>query len=266
MVLWITLLQFLRSWGNARKATKSDLKKEQEYCCPNLINPTKKISLKKIRGDIPGCTSAEEELLLARGFALEFGKDAIHVHTYLKSEPHPEFWIFVKGQKIAIESKGILDYKTVRELNKFSICSDQYYWLSNDPSIGDPSYVRGVLVKKILKSIVHSPCVIVLTLYGAFDFLAGIDLARKMATAPSNFSISEEAYPLAVVLVSGPMCIQGVWFNLSVTKRIDISEDTKERICTAVKNSFWPRPDEIFLHEKMTDCEHNEAVDTIRAR
>jgi hypothetical protein len=218
----------------------------------------------RMRGTQP--TSAGEELLLARGFALKFGKDAVHVHTGLKSEPRPEFWISVSGQKIAIEAKGLLDSKTVRDLNEFSISSGQYYWISVDPSIGDPSHVRGALAKKILESSIHSPCVIVLTLYGGFDFLAGINLARQMAITPSNFKIPGKASPLAVALVEGLMLVQGVWFNLSVAQRIGISEQAKERIRMSVKESFWPRPDGVFLHEGMTDYEHNEAAKTILSK
>ncbi len=234
---------------------------------PKVNKSDKDNLIKRLRGDVPGYGSAEEELLLARGFALEFGKDAIHVHTGPKNEPHPEFLVSVEGQPIAIEAKGLLDSKTVQDLNKFSINSGRYYWIFVDPSIGDPSHVRGALAKKILKSSIHSPCVIVLTLYGAFDFVAGIDLARQMAITPSQFEIPEQTFPLAVALImSMSRLIQGVWFNFSVVQRIGISQQTKERIRTAIKNSFWPRPDGVFLHEEMTDCEHNKAVDTIRAK
>jgi len=233
---------------------------------PKLNKSDKDNIIKRLRGVVPGSGSAEEELLLARGFALDFRVDAIKGPNGNSSSPHPEFWVTVEKQSIAIEAKGLLDSKTVQDLNKFSKSSGQYYWISVDPSIGDPSHVRGALAKKIFKSSVHSPCVIVLTLYSAFDFLAGIDLARQMAIAPSNFAIPEEAYPLAVALVSGPRCVQGIWFNLSVAHRIGISEQTKEQIRMAVKNSFWPRPDGVFFHEGMSDDEHNNRLSEIRSR
>jgi uncharacterized protein YuzE len=229
------------------------------------LNKSDKNNLvERLRG--VGSCSAEEELLLARGFASQFEVNAIEGPNGSFSSPHPEFYVSVEGHSIAIEAKGLLDSKTVQDLNEFSISSGQYGWISVDPSIGDESHVRGALVKKILKSSVHNPCVIVLTLYGSFDFLAGIDLARQMAITPSNFAIPEEAYPLAVSLVSGPRCIQGIWFNLSTFQRIGISEQAKEKIRTAVKNSFWPRPDGVFLYEGMSNCEHNKAVDMIRSR
>lgn len=228
---------------------------------PKLNESDKHNLTKRLRG--VGSCSAEEELLLARGFALEFGVNAIKGPNDNPSSPRPEFWISVEGQSIAVEAKGLLDSKTVRDLNESSVSSGQYYWISVDPSIGDPSHVRSALAKKILKSSVHSPCVIVLTLYGAFDFLVGIDLARQMAMTPANFAIPEEAYPLAVALVSGPRCVQGVWLNLSVAQRMGISEQTKEQIHTAVKSSFWPRPDGVFFHEGMSDDEHSKKLSKI---
>jgi uncharacterized protein YuzE len=212
-----------------------------------------------------GSCSAEEELLLAHGFASEFGVNAIEGPKGSSSSSHPEFYVSVEGHSIAIEAKGLLDSKTVQNLNDFSISSGQYGWISIDPSIGDESHVRGALVKKILKSSVHSPCVIVLTLYGAFDFLNGIDLIRQLAVKPFEFNIPKGKYPLALALVLDRF-VCGVWFNSCVAERVGISNESTKRIRTAVKNSFWPRPDEVFLHEGMSDCEHNKAVDMIRSR
>jgi hypothetical protein len=252
---------FFEEIGQCPRCYQSRIEEGASILFPKLSNREREYLIKRMRK--PNPASAEEELLLVRGFALEFGKDAILAPAGDPSKPKPEFYVSVEGQSIAIEAKGLRDSKPVRDLNEFSINSG---WITVDPSIGDPSHVRRALAQKILKSTVHRPCVIVLTLYGAFDFLAGIDLARQMAIAPSNFAIPKEAYPLAVALVSSPMCIQGVWFNLSVSQRIGISDQTKERIRTAVKNSFWPRPDGIFLHEEMIDCEHNKTVNAIRAR
>lgn len=231
---------------------------------PKLSNGDRKHLIKRMRGDNP--TSGDEELFLARGFALMFGINAIKGPKSNPSSPRPEFWVSVEGQSIAIEAKGLLDSKMVQHLNEFSISSGLNYWISVDPSIGDPNHVRKALAEKILKSACHSPCIIVLTLYGAFDFLAGMDIARQMAITPFKFRISEEAYPLAIALVSNPMLIQGVWFNLSVAQKMGISEQTKEQIRTAVKNSFWPRPDGVFLHEVMSDDEHNNKLSEIRSR
>jgi len=217
--------------------------------------------IKRLRG--VGSCSVEEELLLVRGFALEFGIDAIKGPVSNKDKPRPEFFVTIDEQNISIEAKGLYDSKIVRELNKSSINSGRYFWISTDPRVGDPNHVRANLAKKIFKSACHSPCIIVLTLYGAFDFLTRIDLSRQMAIKPSDFRISAGEYPLAVALVCNRL-IQGVWFNESVVQRIGISKDTKKRICTAIQNSFYPRNDEIFLHEDMTDDDHNSAVNGMR--
>lgn len=228
-----------------------------------LNNSDKNGLIKRLRG--VGSCSAEEELLLVRGFALEFGIDAIKGPVGNKDKRRPEFFFTIDEQNINIEAKGLYDSKIVRELNKSAINSGRYFWTSTDPRVGDPNHVRANLAKKIFKSACHSPCIIVLTLYGAFDLLTGIDLSRQMAIKPSDFRISAEEYPLSVTLVCNRL-IQGVWFNESVVQRIGISKETKKRICTAIQNSFYPRNDGIFLHEDMTNDEHNAAVNSMRDR
>lgn len=230
---------------------------------PKLNRSDQNNLIKRLQG--VGSCSAEEELLLVWGFALEFGVDAIKGPIGNKDKPRPEFIVCIEHQNVSIEAKGLLDSKEVRELNEFSKRSGQYYWISVDPSIGDPSHVRGALVQKILKSIVHSPCIIVLTLYGPFDFLAGIDLARQMAITPFKFGISEEAYPLADALVFQRL-IQGVWFNDSEVQKIDFDRETRDRIRKALQNSFYPRDDGVFFHEGMTDDDHNATVNKILNR
>lgn len=230
---------------------------------PKLDKSEQNHLIKRLRG--VGSCSAEEELLLIRGFTPEFGIDAIKGPVGNKDKPRPEFFITIDEQNISIEAKGLYDSKIVRELNKSAINSGRYCWISTEPSVGDPNHVRANLAKKIFKSACHSPCIIVLTLYGAFDFLTGIDLSRQMAIKPSDFRISAGEYPLAVALVFNRL-IQGVWFNESVVQRICISKDTKKRICNAIQNSFYPRNDGLFLHEGMTNDEHNAAVNSMRDR
>jgi hypothetical protein len=56
-----------------------------------------------------GSTSAEEELLLARGFALEFGRGAINVPQTPSDEIRPEFEVDTAGARILVEAKGRVD-------------------------------------------------------------------------------------------------------------------------------------------------------------
>ncbi len=254
---------FYEEIGQCPKCYQSRLEEGADILLPRLSSGDREHLEKRMRGDNP--TSGEEEILLARGFAFVFGVNAIRGPNGNPSFPRPEFWVSVEGQSIAVEAKGLLDSKSVRDLNRCSICSVQGYWISGDPSIGAPNHVRSALAKKILKSSVHSPCVIVLTLYGAFDFLTGIDLARQLAVKPSDFNIPKGKYPLALALILDRF-VCGVWFNSCAAERARISNEIKERVRTAVKNSFWPRPDGVFLHEKMSSCEHNKVVDMIRSK
>ena len=131
--------------GQYPRCYQSRLEEGASILLPKLSDRDRKHLIERMRKSNP--TSAEEELLLARGFSLEFGKDAIHTAAGDPSKPKPEFYVSVEGQSIAIEAKGLLDSKTVRDLNKFSINSGQYYWISVDPSIGDPSHVRRALAQ-----------------------------------------------------------------------------------------------------------------------
>lgn len=246
------------------KCYQSRLEEGARILLPKLSNGERKHLIERMCESNP--TSAEEELLLARGFALEFGVNAIRGPTGDSSSPRPEFWVSVEGKSIAIEAKGLLDSRRVRELNQSSRRLGLNYWISTDPNVVDPNHVRNALATKILKSVRHSPCIIVLTLYGPFDFLAGIDLARQIAMIPSQFKIPPKAYPLAVALVmSTTRFIQGVWFNSSLVEKIGISNETRERIRRALQNSFYPRNDGVFLHEQMTDQDHNVAVNKMHA-
>lgn len=206
------------------------------------------------------CLSGEDELLLARGFANEFDESAIHTPTGNASAPRPEFTVKVDKYEIAIEAKVLLDSQKVQQMNRAARQIDQNFWFCVDQSIADPQRVRNTLAKKVLKSTCHSPCIIVLTIYSGFDIPAGLDLARQIAITPDRFNISTEEYPFAVALVCDRL-IQGGWFNSYVTERIRISDENKDRIRKALKDSFYSRNDGIFLHEGMTDEEHKAVLD-----
>jgi len=201
--------------------------------------------------------SATEELLLARGFATEFGD--IGLPSGNPAAPRPEFTVSIGTHRVAIEARGLRNSRRVQQLNDRSWRSGQYYWISADPSIGNPGRVRKALAEKMLESADDFPRISVLTLYSAFDALAAFDLARQMALRPASFNIPQEKYPLAVALASHRL-LQGIWFNDCVVQRIRYSRKIKERIRSAIKLSLYPRTDGVFLHEGMSDDEHNSAV------
>ena len=211
-----------------------------------------------------GPASGAEELLLARGSALQFGVDSIEAPESDPSKPRPEFIVNISGKKIEIEAKGLLDSQQVQQLNQSARTSGQNYWISQDSSIGDPKRVRRALAKKILESAPHSPCIIVLTLYSGFDFLVGFDLARQMALCPGDFSIPETQYPLAVALASDHRRILGVWFNSVVLKRKSIDGLTKERLRSAVRQSFYACTDSVFFDESMSEDDHEKMLERAR--
>lgn len=211
-----------------------------------------------------GCPSAEEELLLARGFALQFGIDSIEAPESDPSKPRPEFIVNISGKKIEIEAKGLRDSQPVQQLNQLAKTSGQNYWISGDSSIGGPKRVRRALAKKSLKSARHSPCIIVLTLYSGFDFPVGFDLARQMALCPGDFSIPETQYPLAVALASDHRRILGVWFNSVVLERESIDGLTKKHLRSAVRQSFYACTDNVFFDESMSEDDHEKMLERLR--
>lgn len=201
--------------------------------------------------------SATEELLLARGFFNKFGD--IETSQGNRAASRPEFTVFIDGHTIAVEARGLFNSRTVQKLNEGSWRRGQHYWISTDPTIGNSFRARKALVEKLLESADDLPQITVLTLYSAFELLTCLTLARQMALKPESFGIPQEKFPLAIALASDRL-LQGIWFNNSVEERLCFSGDTKEDIRAAIKNSLYPRTDEVFLHEEMSDEEHDSAV------
>jgi hypothetical protein len=152
-----------------------------------------------------------------------------------------------------------MNSRTVQQLDENSWHSGRRYWVSADPTIGDPTRIRSALAKKMLESADDSPRITVLTAYSAFDGLAAIDVGRQMAMKPESFEIPQARFPVAVA-VGSSRWLQGIWFNDAVVQRLAFSGDTKERVRAAVKASFCPRVDGILLHEGMSDQEHSSAI------
>lgn len=198
--------------------------------------------------------SATEELLLARGFLRKFGE--IDLQLGNPAEPRAEFNVPIQGQTIAIEARGLRNSRAVQELNEQSWRSGKHYWLSTDPEIGKPERTRKALAEKMLESASGLPRIIVLTLYSSFDALTGINIARQMAMQPESYNIPWAKFPLAIALASGRL-LQGIWFNSTVLNELQFSENTKDDIVAAIRDSLYPRTDGVFLHDALSEEDHN---------
>ena len=201
--------------------------------------------------------SATEELLLARGFFKKFGD--IEPSQGNRAASRPEFTVFIEGHTIAVEARGLFNSRTVQKLNEDSWRSGQHYWISTDPSIGNSIRARKALAEKLLESADDLPQITVLTLYSAFEVSTCLTITRQMALRPESLGIPQEKFPLAIGLVSDRL-LQGIWFNHSVEERLCYSGDTKDDIRAAIKNSLYPRADGVFLHEEMSDEEHDSVI------
>jgi len=189
--------------------------------------------------------SATEELLLARAFFNQFGR--IEPQLGNRAVSWAEFTVFIQGHAVAIEARGLRNSRVVQTLNENSWRCGQRYWLSTDPEIGNSIRVRKALAEKMLESADNLPRIIVLSLYSAFDISNGIIFACQMALEPESFNITQTKFPLAVALALNRR-LQGLWFNHSVVERLRLSKDIQADIVTAMKCSFYPREDGVFLH------------------
>jgi hypothetical protein len=203
----------------------------------------------RMRGN--GCLSAEEELLLARGFALEFGDDALVAPPEDSSQPRPEFIARVQGgHEFDVEAKGLLDSQAVQSLNDCARRFGTGGWFTFG-QVDSPDRLRAGLARKLLRTRDGFPRIVVLTQYTPWltpDVT--IPLVRQLALSPEDFDIPECKHPLAI----GYVCqrgIQGVWFNRDVQERHCIEDDIRERLRTAICSSFYPRPDDLFFDETL---------------
>lgn len=188
-----------------------------------------------------GCPSAEEELLLARGFSIEFGKDAIVKPESNQSQVRPEFIVRVNNLEFAIEAKGLLDSLHVRSLWQGARLVGQNFWVSYDTTVKDLKRVEREVKKKIKQVDAAGIGIIVFTQYTAWPAVTQtIDLLRQMALEPKVCNL------LAIAYVFNRL-IQGLWFSSSVTKSSNIDKDLCERLRRAIMNSFYPRPDGLLF-------------------
>ncbi len=204
--------------------------------------------------------SAEEELLLARGFAAEFGDEAVIRPVLPTIARRPEFALRADGRDIFIEAKGLLDSDTVRDLNEAAIKFGHGGWTSYDPRINDPSRFRNAVREKMLKSNPNYACVLVLTQHSAFPSAYHVFHAvRESALSPSSLGVPEDHHAL-VVAYTAQMIVQGIWINSQVADRRNMPQVLCERIRAAIVRSFYPHHHGRLLTEKMTDDEHMAAL------
>ena len=202
--------------------------------------------------------SAEQELLLARGFALVFEENSITVPPV--DSPQAEFEVNASGHQILVEAKGRLISQAVEQDRKFRrYVKDLLGITILDPPVFDETVDQWIKRKicKTLQSKSRSGCgfVLVLSLYTTYTNLNVADLVRELVINQASLNIPEEQWALTIALVSGGS-IQGVWFNHCVCKNLGIEEELRERIRAAIKASFYPWRNSVFFHEEMTDEEH----------
>ncbi len=225
---------------------------------PKLDAGEKRHFISRMRG--AGCLSAEEELLLARGFARVFGPDAISFPKVNKGQDVPEFHVSVSGRTIEVEAKGLMDSDEVRRLNEYAIRSGQMCWVSGSPSIGDIGRLRAAVAKKLLSTPTGDGRVLVLTQYTPWIHPAeAIPLVRTMGTAPEKFGIAPEAHALAVAYVTARW-VAGVWLNEGVSQRLGFDTTTREQVRRAVRESFYPRKGGVFFDETIDERRERELI------
>ena len=218
--------------------------------------------ISRMRG--PECESAEEELLLAKGFALEFGDAAVLAAAGDSSQTRPEFVVRVRGHDIDVEAKGVLDSQKVQQLNDFARRFGTGGWFTGG-EVDLPDRLRAALAPKLLRTRDGFPRIVVLTQYTPWlrpDVT--IPLVTQLALSPEHFNIPDRMHPLAV----GYVCqrgIQGVWFNQGVQEQYCIEADVRERLRAAICNSFYPRPDGLFFDETLSSGQTADLLRRIRA-
>lgn len=239
----------------------SDLQGRIEEGCalffPKLGNAERNHIIQRLRS---GNMSAEEELLLARGIAAEFGEGTISGPSGRPDQARPEFTLRVDGIEIEVEAKGLFDSQETAARTRAVIESGQSCWVTGGDTARDSNRLRAAIVKGILQGHASVPKLIVLTQYTAWPAPPeGADLAHKIALKPKSFKLPDEVHPLGVAHVF-QFLIQGIWLNAAVALRHRIPGDILQRMRSAVANSFYPRNDGIFLTEQYDEQTHSDLL------
>lgn len=208
---------------------------------PKMPSGDRQQLVERLRG--AGCCSAEEELLLAHGFAVEFGEDAIVGNEGESGERRPEFLVVHDGLSVAVEAKGVMDSDEIRALNEYAIRSGQMSWFTFGDPDRDLSRLRSAVVKKILAKQSSHPMVLCLTQYTPWPSAPeGAGMLAEIARDQGQFNVSQELLPLALVYVCQRI-LQGIWFNQHVQQMHHLGEGCTRRIRSALHEAFFPRAD-----------------------
>jgi len=244
---------------------QSRLEEGAEVLLPKLCDADENGLISRLRG--PGCVSAEEELLLVRSFALEFGKNAIVGPQGNASQTRPEFMVLVNGLEIAIEAKGLLDSENIRLHWQAARFVGHNYWVSPfDTTDQDLKRVEHAIKKKIQQVSAVGSGIIVFTQYTAWPPAdMTVNLMRRMVLEPSTYGIDDPHAVLAVGYV-GYRLIQGVWFNPHAAEQCCIESVLRDRLRKALRDSFYPRPDGVFFDEAMDEESHRAMLDKMHDR
>ncbi|GAG27411.1 unnamed protein product, partial [marine sediment metagenome] len=137
-----------------------------------------------------GCASAEEEALLARGFALVFGEDAIQPPQGSPNDRRPEFSVRIGQVEIDVEAKGLFDSDLVRRLSKTARRQGKCSWATGDRRVNAVHRVRSSVAKKLLKTSLGRRTMLVLRTYSLWPSAdKTVDLLRKMTLNPAAYEI-----------------------------------------------------------------------------
>lgn len=225
---------------------------------PKLDDGERNHLIRRMRG--VGCLSADEELLLARGFAHVFTDNAISFPSVPRGQDIPEFHVSVGGHIVEVEAKGLTDEQEVRELNEYMLRSGQHSWSSFNPRIGNLSRLRAAIAKKLLTNATGDARILVLTQYTAWITpTEGIPLIRALATNPAQFDIPAEKHALAITYATDRW-IAGVWFNSAVVDRLCLTPVDQELIRRALRVSLYDRASGVFFSEQQSDDEQTAMI------
>jgi hypothetical protein len=219
-------------------------------------------------------TSAEEELLLARGFSSEFGQDAISLPQTSSTATSPEFELNACGHRIMVEAKGrVTNTLLEQEREQMRRIGCTHGFRIEMPWIDDKieKWIKNKIYSTLhSKAVPDKGFILVLSIYTfPSDLCMLIDMVREFAENPGNpkyyennrgdLNLPPEHWALVIALVFHGR-IQGVWFNRSVRDRLSIDTTTQEHIRAAIKKSFYYRQDKVFFHEGLTAKEHRSVM------
>lgn len=215
---------------------------------PKLLRREREHLLRRLRG--AGFPSAEEELLLARGFAREFGEASLVAPKEDASHPRSEFSVRVEGIEIEIEARGLGDSQRAIGLGG-SYSAGPVDW---------PKRLQKAIVKKLLASKPGSAYILVFTQYAKWLMPnVTLPLVRGLALYPQEFRIPSDKQPLAVAYVLQRWVV-AIFFNRAVAGRYFVEDRLRERLRHAIRQSFYERADGEFIDESANEREQNDII------